>query len=41
MKKSVYSVLTAALVVSESGAAQAAEGGMPQLNFHDFAPQLV
>ena len=41
MKKSVYSVLTAAIVVSVSGAAQAAEGGMPQLNFHDFAPQLV
>jgi F-type H+-transporting ATPase subunit b len=41
MKKSVYSVLTAALAVGASGAAQAAEGGMPQLNFHDFAPQLV
>jgi F-type H+-transporting ATPase subunit b len=41
MKKSVYSVLTAALVVGASGVAQAAEGGMPQLNFHDFAPQLV
>ncbi|MEI6202286.1 MAG: F0F1 ATP synthase subunit B', partial [Enhydrobacter sp.] len=41
MKKSVYSVLTAALAVGASGAAQAAEGGMPQLNFHDFAPQLI
>ena len=41
MKKSVYSVLTAALAVGASGAARAAEGGMPQLNFHDFAPQLV
>ena len=42
MKKSVYSTLGAALVaLSVSGAAQAAEGGMPQLNFHDFAPQLV
>jgi len=41
MKKSVYSVLTAGLAVGASGAAQAAEGGMPQLNFHDFAPQLV
>ncbi len=32
---------TATLAVGASGAAQAAEGGMPQLNFHDFAPQLV
>jgi F-type H+-transporting ATPase subunit b len=42
MKKSACSTLGAALVaLSVSGAAQAAEGGMPQLNFHDFAPQLV
>jgi F-type H+-transporting ATPase subunit b len=42
MKKSVYSLLGATFVASiMSGAAQAAEGGMPQLNFHDFAPQLV
>ena len=41
MRKPVYSALAAALVVGASGAAQAAEGGMPQLNFHDFAPQLV
>ena len=42
MRKSVYSLLGATFVASiMSGAAQAAEGGMPQLNFHDFAPQLV
>jgi F-type H+-transporting ATPase subunit b len=41
MRKQVYSALTAALVVGASGAAAAAEGGMPQLNPHDFAPQIV
>ena len=41
MRKQVYSALAAALVVGASGAAAAAGGGMPQLNFHDFAPQLV
>ena len=41
MRKPVSSTLTAALVVGASGAAQAAGGGMPQLDFHDFAPQLV
>lgn len=42
MKKSAYSVPGAALLaLGASGAAQAAEGGMPQLNFHDFAPQVV
>jgi F-type H+-transporting ATPase subunit b len=42
MRRQVYSTLgTALAVLSASGAAQAAEGGMPQLNFHDFAPQLV
>ena len=41
MRKPVYSALAAALAVGASGAAQAAEGGMPQLNFHDFAPQIV
>jgi F-type H+-transporting ATPase subunit b len=42
MNRSVYSLVGATLVASiTSGAAQAAEGGMPQLNFHDFAPQLV
>ena len=42
MNRSVYSLVGAAFVASiTSGAAHAAEGGMPQLNFHDFAPQLV
>lgn len=41
MRKPVYSVLAAALVAGASGAAQASGGGMPQLNFHDFAPQIV
>src|SRR5260221_11934542 len=41
MRTPVYSALTAAFVVGASGAAQAAGGGMPQLNFHDFAPQIV
>ena len=40
MRKPVYSALAAALVVGASGR-RGAEGGMPQLNFHDFAPQLV
>ncbi len=41
MSRSVYSTLTAIVAAGASGAAEAAEGGMPQLNFHDFAPQLV
>ena len=42
MKTSVYSGLGAALAaLGTGGAAEAAEGGMPQLNFHDFAPQIV
>jgi F-type H+-transporting ATPase subunit b len=42
MNRSAYSLLGVALAtLGTSGAAQAAEGGMPQLNFHDFAPQLV
>src|SRR3954466_13701151 len=41
MRKQAYSALTAALVVGAGGAAVAAEGGMPQLDPHDFAPQLV
>ena len=41
MRKQVYSALAAALVVGASGAAAAAGGGMPQLDFHDFAPQVV
>jgi F-type H+-transporting ATPase subunit b len=41
MRKQVYSALAAALVAGASGTAVAAEGGMPQLNPHDFAPQIV
>lgn len=41
MRIPVYSVLAAALVAGASGAAAAAGSGMPQLNFRDFAPQLV
>ena len=42
MNRSAYSLVGATFVASiMSRAAQAAEGGMPQLNFHDFAPQLV
>ena len=41
MRKQVYSALAAALVAGASGTANAAEGGMPQLNPHDFAPQIV
>ena len=42
MNRSAYSMLGATFVASiTSGAAEAAEGGMPQLNFHDFAPQLL
>ena len=42
MNRSAYSLLGVALAtLGTGGAAQAAEGGMPQLNFHDFAPQLV
>ena len=42
MNRSAYSLAGVALAtLGMSGAAQAAEGGMPQLNFHDFAPQLV
>ena len=41
MRKQVYSALAAALVAGSSGAAAAAGGGMPQLNPHDFAPQIV
>ena len=41
MRKQVYSMLAAALVAGVSETAMAAEGGMPQLNFHDFAPQVV
>ena len=41
MRKPVYSMLAAALVAGVSGSAMAESGGMPQLNFHDFAPQVV
>ncbi|HEY6983195.1 ATP F0F1 synthase subunit B [Reyranella sp.] len=41
MRTPVYGTLAALAVLSASGAAQAAEGGMPQLNFHDFPPQIV
>jgi len=40
MKRSLYGALAAALVAGTSGAASA-DAGMPQLNFHDFAPQVV
>lgn len=43
MRKQVYSALTGLAVLGASGAAAAAGGGggMPQLNFHMFAPQIV
>jgi F-type H+-transporting ATPase subunit b len=42
MRTPVYSALAAGLVsFAVSGAAAAKEGGMPQLDYHDFAPQLV
>ena len=41
MRRSVYSVPAALAVLGVSGTAMAAEGGMPQLNVHDFAPQIV
>jgi len=41
MIKRIYSALAMALVVGVGGTAAAAEGGMPQLNPHDFVPQIV
>lgn len=42
MRTPVYSALAAGLVAfAASGTALAEAGGMPQLNVHDFAPQLV
>ena len=41
MRKPVYSVLAGLAVLGISGAASAESSGMPQLNFHDFAPQVV
>ena len=41
MRKPVYGMLAAALAAGVSETAMAAQVGMPQLNFHDFAPQVV
>ena len=41
MRRPVYSMLAALVVLGTSGAAQAATEGMPQLDFHDFPPQVV
>jgi F-type H+-transporting ATPase subunit b len=42
MRTPVYSTLAAGLVsFAASGTAFAKEGGMPQLDYHSFAPQLV
>lgn len=42
MRIPVYSALTAGVfALAVSGNAAAASGGMPQLNVHDFVPQLV
>ncbi|TMJ31057.1 MAG: F0F1 ATP synthase subunit B' [Alphaproteobacteria bacterium] len=41
MRKQVFSGLAMALLAGASGTAAAAEGGMPQLYPHDFAPQIV
>ena len=42
MRTPVYSALAAGVfALAVSGTAAAASGGMPQLNVHDFAPQLV
>lgn len=41
MRTPVYSTLAAGLaLLAMSGAAAAKEGGMPQLDYHSFAPQL-
>lgn len=39
--KSLARTGTAGLLALAAGPALASEGGMPQLNFHDFPPQLV
>jgi F-type H+-transporting ATPase subunit b len=39
MRKAAYGAL--AVVAASVSPAFAAEGGMPQLNFHDFPPQIV
>lgn len=41
MRTPVKGALLAAVAALVAGEATAAEGGMPQLNFHDFAPQVV
>jgi F-type H+-transporting ATPase subunit b len=41
MRTPVYSTLAALAVLGASGAAEAATEGMPQLNVHDFPPQIV
>ena len=43
MRKAVYGAFAGLAALVASGAALAKEGasGMPQLNYHDFAPQLV
>jgi F-type H+-transporting ATPase subunit b len=42
MRIPVYSALAMAIAtLGASGAAEAADSGMPQLDFHDFAPQVV
>ena len=41
MRKQVYSALAGLVALGAGGAAEAAGGGMPQLNPHDFAPQIV
>ncbi len=38
MRKAAFGALASLVLASR---ASAAEGGMPQLNFHDFAPQVV
>jgi F-type H+-transporting ATPase subunit b len=41
MRKSVYGALAGGLVPFTAVGSAAAAGGMPQLDVHDFAPQLV
>ena len=38
MRKAAFGLF---LALTSASAAHAAEGGMPQLNFHDFPPQIV
>ena len=41
MRKTIYGAFAGLAVLAASASAMAAEGGMPQLNFHDFAPQVI